>query len=225
MHTPFGLLLPLIPIEILLSTKGLMFLLLSAYGGAMWTFLSGAPRVHTLIVPDLAQAQKFYEGVLQLSEAELPLQYYYGGYEAGSAFDPAYFPGEFAPSHRPYSTATAPAPDTSGLWYQLSDNVQLHIIVGNTQPLDSSSQYETASYRGGGAWSGSASASGYKGSSGSSTMPTRSRHISFDRDAIKALLKYVVKRRIPHSVRTEKPLCFWIRDPQGQIIEMAEVSA
>jgi catechol 2,3-dioxygenase-like lactoylglutathione lyase family enzyme len=68
----------------------------------MWTFLSGAPRVHTIIVPDLEQARGFYEKVLKLPEAELPLQYYYGyeqsmvGYSLGS------------PSSKPTPASTPP---------------------------------------------------------------------------------------------------------------------
>ncbi len=196
-----GLLLPLIPIEILLSTKGLMFLLLSAYGGAMWTFLSGAPRVYSVIVPDLDRAQAFYERHLQLPEAELPLDYYYGG-EAGmgATFDGSYFPGDIAGGRYDYQRMSTAVADNPGLWYQLSENVQLHVIPGSTDLGRSPNM------------------------PGANQVSSRFRHTSFDRDAVKALLKYVVKKKISHSVRSEKPLVVWIRDQEGQIIEIAEVS-
>ncbi|MEO1132710.1 MAG: hypothetical protein AAFX40_08400 [Cyanobacteria bacterium J06639_1] len=107
-----------------------MFLLLSAYGGAMWTFLSGAPRVHTVMVDNLDRAKMFYEQALELSEAELPLHYYYNYEQTAGGFDSMYFPGDVAGARDRYSSATAIA-DNPGLWYQLSDNVQLHIIVGS----------------------------------------------------------------------------------------------
>ncbi len=200
MLTPIGLLLPLIPIEILLSTKGLMFLLLSAYGGAMWTFLSGAPRVYSVIVPNLERARQIYEGILNLPEAELPLEYYYGGEASvmGTGFESTYFPGDIAGGRYGYGRAQTPTMDNPGLWYQLSENVQLHIIPGSTE-AGSSQTYDRS-------------------------VPSRYRHTSFDRDAVKALLKYIVKKDISHSVRSERPLVVWIRDPEGEIVEIAEVS-
>lgn len=217
MVSHIGILLPLIPIEILLSTKGLMFLLLSAYGGAMWTFLSGAPRVYTLIAPDLEHARRFYEEHLKLPEAELPLQYYYG-YEQGlmgSTFDAAYYPGDINPRRFDYPRTAPPTHDNPGLWYQISDNIQLHIVPGNTDVADSSSQYGAGGY-------------GYgsqRGGRGATATAVRLRHTSFEKEAVKALLKYVTKQQISHSVRSENPLIFWIRDAAGQIIEIAEVKA
>ncbi|MEN9205508.1 MAG: hypothetical protein Q6K70_06850 [Thermostichales cyanobacterium DRC_bins_46] len=185
-----AMLLPFLPIEVLLSTKGLMFLLLSAYGGAMWTFLSGAPRVHTIVVSDLEQARQFYENVLKLTEAELPLYYYYN-YEqsmASTGFDSLYFPGTIAGS-RDFRAAPPTIPEEPVLWYQLTDNAQIHVISGSL---------------------------------GDSASQTR-RHSASERDSVKALLKHVIKNRIPHSVRSQNPLVFWVKDLQGQIVEIAEV--
>lgn len=214
MVSHIGILFPLIPIEILLSTKGLMFLLLSAYGGAMWTFLSGAPRVYTLIAPDLEHARRFYEEHLKLPEAELPLQYYYG-YEQGlmgSTFDAAYYPGDINPRRFDYPRTAPPSSDNPGLWYQISDNVQLHIVPGNTDIADSSSQYGASAY-------------GQRGQATATATTVRLRHTSFEKEAVKALLKYITKQKISHSVRSENPLVFWIRDAAGQIIEIAEVKS
>jgi hypothetical protein len=115
-----------LPIDSLLSTQGVMVMLLVAYAGAMWMFLSSAPKVHTLMVSDLEIARQFYEGDLQLNAAEIPLHYYYN-YEQTlgmSAVDPMYMPTNFTSS--PARGASA----TDGLWYQLKKNVQLHIISG-----------------------------------------------------------------------------------------------
>jgi catechol 2,3-dioxygenase-like lactoylglutathione lyase family enzyme len=185
------MLLPIIPLAVLLSTKGLMFMLLSAYGGAMWTFLSGAPRVYTIVVPDLDEAKEFYEQQLNLPEAELPLNYYYGYEQTMGSFDPMYYPSDVTSSYgyRPSSTAIA---DNPGLWYQLSDNSQLHVIVGSV-------------------------------GSDSSQYVNRKRHVSFDRDGLKELLKYISKRKLPHTIRTQKPLSFLVRDRDGQVVELSEV--
>jgi hypothetical protein len=115
-----------LPIDSLLSTQGVMVMLLVAYAGAMWMFLSSAPKVHTLMVSDLEIARQFYESDLQLNAAEIPLHYYYN-YEQTlgmSAVDPMYMPTNFTSS--PARGANA----TDGLWYQLKKNVQLHIISG-----------------------------------------------------------------------------------------------
>lgn len=115
-----------LPIDSLLSTQGVMVMLLVAYAGAMWMFLSSAPKVHTLMVSDIEIARQFYEGDLQLNAAEIPLHYYYN-YEQTlgmSAVDPMYMPTNFTSS--PARGANA----TDGLWYQLKKNVQLHIISG-----------------------------------------------------------------------------------------------
>lgn len=221
-----GLMLPLIPLEVLLSTKGLMFLLLSAYGGAMWTFLSGAPRVYTIIVPDLEQARSFYEKVLKLPEAELPLQYYYG-YEqsmVSSSLGSVYFPGDIGLSPRFDSqarpTTASSQVNTPGLWYQLSDNAQLHVIPGVTEAYTSPTSASTAY----GPYRSSSYGAGYPGSSASpSGSGVRYRHTSYERESLKALLKRINKQGIRNSVRSEKPFVFWVRDDQGRIIEFAEV--
>jgi catechol 2,3-dioxygenase-like lactoylglutathione lyase family enzyme len=117
--------LPDVPlVDGLFSTQGVMVMLLGAYAVAMWMFLTSAPKVHTMMVSDLEQAKQFYEGILNLPAADVPLHYYYN-YEQtfGTAgLDPVYM-----------STNTGRlkgfnSPD--GLWYQLKKNTQLHIIPG-----------------------------------------------------------------------------------------------
>ena len=112
-----------LPVDIL-STQGIMVLLLVGYAGAMWMFLSSAPKVYTIMVSDLEMARRFYEGMLQLQTADVPLHYYYN-YEqtlgAGS-IDPILTSG--------ISTATQSYNQPDGLWYQLKKNTQLHVISG-----------------------------------------------------------------------------------------------
>ena len=107
----------------LFSTQGIMVMLLLAYGGAMWMFLTSAPKVYTVMVSDLNIAQKFYEELLDLPIADIPLHYYYN-YEqslGASSFDPIYMSSSLN------DTMTKP---NDGLWYQLKKNTQLHIIGG-----------------------------------------------------------------------------------------------
>lgn len=112
----------------LFSTQGIMVMLLVAYAGAMWMFLSSAPKVYTIMVSDLEIARQFYEGLLELSAAEVPLHYYYN-YEqtlGASAIDPIYLSADPG-----LSTSTLPKSEGSqGLWYQLKKNTQLHVISG-----------------------------------------------------------------------------------------------
>lgn len=102
-----------------------MVLLLVGYAGAMWMFLSSAPKVYTVMVSDLEMARRFYEGMLQLQTADVPLHYYYN-YEqtlgAGS-MDPILSPGLSTTTQQPYN-------QSDGLWYQLKKNTQLHVISG-----------------------------------------------------------------------------------------------
>jgi hypothetical protein len=117
---------PIFQLDSLMSTQGVMVMLLMAYAGAMWMFLSSAPKVHTLMVSDLDIARQFYEGDLQLNAAEVPLHYYYN-YEQTlglSSMDPIYMPT--AMSNPALKSGNA----ADGLWYQLKKNVQLHIIAG-----------------------------------------------------------------------------------------------
>lgn len=113
--------------DTLFSTQGIMVMLLVAYAGAMWMFLTSAPKVHTVMVSDLELARQFYEGMLDLPVADVPLHYYYN-YEqtlGAGAPDPLYA------STASFGTPAAQnygAPD--GLWYQLKKNTQLHIISG-----------------------------------------------------------------------------------------------
>lgn len=111
--------------DTLFSTQGIMVMLLAAYGVAMWMFLTTAPKVHTVMVSDMSVARQFYEGLLDLPIAEVPLHYYYN-YEqslGSTAIDPMYMG----------TTMTGTKMNTSeGLWYQLKKNTQLHIIGGAT---------------------------------------------------------------------------------------------
>jgi hypothetical protein len=111
--------------DTLFSTQGIMVMLLVAYGAAMWMFLTSAPKVHTVMVSDLNIAQQFYEGLLNLPIAQVPLHYYYN-YEqslGATAIDPVYMG----------STMMDTGINSSqGLWYQLKKNTQLHIIGGAT---------------------------------------------------------------------------------------------
>jgi catechol 2,3-dioxygenase-like lactoylglutathione lyase family enzyme len=123
----FGAFLPSLPLDSLMSTQGIMVLLLVAYAGAMWMFLTSAPKVYTVMVSDLELARQFYEGVLGLPVADVPLHYYYN-YEQtlGTAgIDPLY--GSTASLGRP---ANQSYQTSEGLWYQLKKNTQLHIISG-----------------------------------------------------------------------------------------------
>lgn len=112
-------------LDTIFSTQGIMVMLLAAYGLAMWMFLTSAPKIYTIMVSDLNIAQEFYEGVLNLPVAEVPLHYYYN-YEqglGGGGLDPLYL-----------STSTATANPSlgasEGLWYQLKKNIQIHVISG-----------------------------------------------------------------------------------------------
>lgn len=120
----FGAFLPPLPLDSLFSTQGIMVMLLVAYAGAMWMFLTSAPKVYTMMVSDLQVAQQFYEGLLDLPAADVPLHYYYN-YEqslgAGS-IDPLYM--------SPNPTNPTGLNGSDGLWYQLKKNTQLHIISG-----------------------------------------------------------------------------------------------
>jgi catechol 2,3-dioxygenase-like lactoylglutathione lyase family enzyme len=116
----------LLPIDSIFSTQGIMVMLLGAYALAMWLFLTSAPKVYTIMVSDLAIARAFYEGLLELTVADVPLHYYYN-YEQtlGTASWDAY--SLTANSQMPTSQRYSPQ---EGLWYQLKKNAQLHIIAG-----------------------------------------------------------------------------------------------
>jgi energy-coupling factor transporter transmembrane protein EcfT len=126
-HLFFGAFLPL---DTLLSTQGIMVMLLAAYALAMWMFLTSAPKVHTIMVTDLETARQFYEGLLNLPTADVPLHYYYN-YEqtmGNNMIDPFYM------SSNPTIAAdrTSFGDQPQGLWYQLKKNTQLHIVGGAT---------------------------------------------------------------------------------------------
>lgn len=182
---PFGAFLPSLPLDSLFSTQGIMVMLLAAYAGAMWMFLTSAPKVHTIMVSDLEVARQFYEGLLELSAAEVPLHYYYN-YEqtlGATGIDPLYL------STNTGTTSATQLQGTEGLWYQLKKNTQLHVIFG-------------ASY-------------GHK---------NRHRHVCFDHDCLEQVLMRVQMRRLKYKVRAQKPLNFLVKDLEGRVIEMAEVS-
>ena len=123
MSNYLGAFLPPIALDSLFSTQGIMVMLLVAYAGAMWMFLSSAPKVYTVMVSDLQNAQQFYEGLLDLPAADIPLHYYYNYEQAMGAggMDPLYM------STTPTSTGLN---GSEGLWYQLKKNTQIHIIAG-----------------------------------------------------------------------------------------------
>ncbi len=53
----------------------------------------------------------------------------------------------------------------------------------------------------------------------------RQRHVCFDRDCLEQILLRIQTRGIKHKIRQEKPLNFLVKDYDGNIIEMAEVSS
>ncbi|BAS57296.1 MULTISPECIES: hypothetical protein [Leptolyngbya] len=111
----------------LFSTQGIMVMLLGAYAVAMWLFLTSAPKVHTVMVSDIESARDFYEGMLKLAVAEIPLHYYYN-YEQSlgtAGVNPMYLTGSMG-------STTARGNGNDGLWYQLKKNTQLHVISGAT---------------------------------------------------------------------------------------------
>lgn len=131
MLTSFTLASLLPTLDGLMSTQGIMVVLLMAYAGAMWMFLTSAPKVHTIMVSDLGLARDIYEGMLNLPAAEVPLHYYYN-YEqslGGAGMDPLYLSSS-AMTRPAASLGGGGAPVAEGLWYQLRKNTQLHIIAG-----------------------------------------------------------------------------------------------
>jgi catechol 2,3-dioxygenase-like lactoylglutathione lyase family enzyme len=175
----------MLPLDSLFSTQGVMVMLLVAYAGAMWMFLSSAPKVYTLMVSDLEVARQFYEGDLQLAAAEVPLHYYYN-YEQTlglSGVDPLYMSADLG------GRSATQSFNGDGLWYQLKKNVQLHVITG-------------ASF-------------GEK---------ERQRHVCFDRDCLEQLLMRVQIQHIKHKIRREQPLNFLVKDYEGRVIEVSEIS-
>ncbi len=172
-------------LDTLFSTQGIMVLLLAAYAGAMWMFLTSAPKVYTIMVSDIELARQIYEGMLELPAADVPLHYYYN-YEQSlgtTMVDPLYI----SPGVGRTTLGSTGAPD--GLWYQLKKNTQLHVISGASLGENN-----------------------------------RQRHVCFDRDCLEQVLLRVQMRRLKHKIRQEKPLNFLIKDYDGNVIEMAEIS-
>lgn len=177
--------LPSLPLDSLFSTQGIMVMLLAAYAGAMWMLLTSAPKVHTIMVSDMEIARQFYEGLLDLPAAEVPLHYYYN-YEqtiGATGMDPLYL------SASPSVTSTRGLNTPEGLWYQLKKNTQLHVISG--------------------------AGLGKK---------NQQRHVCFDHDCLEQVLMRVELRALKYKIRSEKPLNFLVKDLEGRVIELAEVS-
>jgi hypothetical protein len=180
-----GAFLPDLPLDTLFSTQGIMVMLLVAYAVAMWMFLTSAPKVHTMMVSDLEIARQLYEGLLDLSSAEVPLHYYYN-YEqtlGATGIDPLYM------STSPGISSTRGLSPSDGLWYQLKKNTQLHIISG-----------------------------------ASLGKKNQQRHVCFDHDCLEQVLMRVELRGVKHKIRSQKPLNFLVKDLEGRVIEIAEVS-
>ncbi len=189
--TPFLLLpftlgsLPGLPLDSLFSTQGIMVMLLAAYAVAMWMFLTSAPKVHTIMVSDMEIARQLYEGLLDLTAAEVPLHYYYN-YEqtlGATGIDPLYL------SPSPGISSTRGLNASEGLWYQLKKNTQLHVISG-----------------------------------ASLGKKNQQRHVCFDHECLEQVLMRVELLGLKHKIRREKPLNFLVKDLEGRVIEMAEVS-
>jgi catechol 2,3-dioxygenase-like lactoylglutathione lyase family enzyme len=118
-----------LPLDSVFSTQGIMVMLLAAYALAMWMFLTSAPKVYTVMVTDLESARQFYEGLLNLGVADVPLHYYYN-YEQPlgvTSLDPMYYssPNTVGMPSSQYNA-------TEGLWYQLKKNTQIHVVGGAT---------------------------------------------------------------------------------------------
>lgn len=113
----------LVPWDLMFSTQGIMIGLLAAYAGALWLFLSSTPKVHTVLVSDLAQAQVFYERVLGLPPADVPVNYYYNTEQSltGLGYD-----GALGLGASPFSRDRP----RDGLWYRLKRKTQLHVVPG-----------------------------------------------------------------------------------------------
>jgi hypothetical protein len=122
-----GSFLPSLPLDSLFSTQGIMIMLLAGYAGAMWMFLTSAPKVYTVMVSDLEIARQLYAGLLDLPAAEVPLHYYYN-YEqtiGATGVDPLYMSSSSNWSNHKFMNN-----GNDGLWYQLKRNTQLHVITG-----------------------------------------------------------------------------------------------
>jgi catechol 2,3-dioxygenase-like lactoylglutathione lyase family enzyme len=105
------------PLDGLISTPGIMVLLLVGYVGAMWYFLRTAPKVHTILVSDLEAARRFYGATLALTPAVVPLDYY-------AQTDPML--GSFGL----YGNPALASREADSLWFQLRRRTQLHVAVG-----------------------------------------------------------------------------------------------
>jgi hypothetical protein len=168
----------------LFSTQGVMVMLLAAYGGAMWMFLTSAPKVYTVMVSDLDSAKQFYAGLLRLNAADIPLHYYYN-YEQSlgtAGINPMYLSGNVG-------STTVRGAGNDGLWYQLRKNVQIHVVSGASMGDND-----------------------------------RQRHICFDRECLDQILMRTQRLDLKHKIRSDRPLNFLVKDFEGQVFEVSEVS-
>ncbi|HEY9667877.1 MAG TPA: glyoxalase-like domain protein, partial [Coleofasciculaceae cyanobacterium] len=53
---------------------------------------------------------------------------------------------------------------------------------------------------------------------------SQQRHVCFDQDCLEQVLMRVQMRRLKYKVRSQKPLNFLVKDMEGRVIELAEVS-
>lgn len=53
----------------------------------------------------------------------------------------------------------------------------------------------------------------------------RQRHVCFDRDCLEQILLRIQTRNMKHKILNERPLTFLVKDYDGEVIEMAEVSS
>jgi hypothetical protein len=52
----------------------------------------------------------------------------------------------------------------------------------------------------------------------------RQRHVCFDHDCLEQVLLRVQSRGVRYKIRREKPLNFLVKDIDGRVIEMAEIT-
>lgn len=52
----------------------------------------------------------------------------------------------------------------------------------------------------------------------------RQRHVCFDRECLEAILLRIQSRGIRHKIRRDRPLNFLLKDLEGRVVELAEVS-
>jgi hypothetical protein len=53
----------------------------------------------------------------------------------------------------------------------------------------------------------------------------RQHHVCFDRECLEQVLLRIQTRNLKYKIRQERPLNFLVKDYDGNVIEMAEVSS